>query len=62
MAKEILNGAPSKFRASCGKCGCEFTYELNDVITTMFGPKTTCPSCGEWCAHYPPPRLGRRWP
>lgn len=48
MAIKIIKEGQVKFPATCGRCGCEFTYELEDVNTAGF---VTCPCCGELIFH-----------
>ena len=42
MAIKITKSGRKTFDAACPQCGCEFTYELEDVH--LFG--VTCPECG----------------
>ena len=48
MAIKIIKEGQVKFPATCGRCGCEFTYELEDVNAAGF---VTCPCCGELIFH-----------
>lgn len=42
MAKKIIKSGKQTFEVVCSKCGCKFSYELEDVH--LFG--VTCPECG----------------
>ena len=44
---EIIKQGQMKFTAHCYKCGCEFTYEMEDVSAYA----VTCPCCGNHIAH-----------
>lgn len=46
MRKVIVSGK-KEFIAVCGKCGCKFSYELEDV----FGGGLYCPECGGYVVH-----------
>lgn len=39
----IIKHGDKIFATECNNCGCEFTYELDDVI----GNVVYCPECGE---------------
>ena len=43
MIKVIKHGQ-KEFRGYCSRCGCEFTYELEDITLSAF---VVCPDCGE---------------
>lgn len=47
MAIEIIKQGQTKFTAQCCKCGCEFSYEMVDVI----GEVVVCPCCGNHIMH-----------
>lgn len=54
MAIKIINAAPSHYRAKCGRCGCEFTYELSDVsgrYGMRIGEHVSCPGCSDDIPH-----------
>lgn len=46
MIKVIKHGK-KKFSTICGNCGCEFTYELSDIV----GSSVECPDCGHYVVH-----------
>lgn len=46
MIKVIKEGKKS-FITTCPKCGCEFVYELADIIVSS----VHCPFCGELIIH-----------
>lgn len=46
MSVEIIKDGVKKFRITCPNCGCEFTYEYEDVSIGM----VPCPCCQ---AHLP---------
>ena len=60
MIKVIKHGK-TEFRGYCSRCGCEFTYELEDITLSAF---VVCPDCGEHIyignKHTPPSQPG--WP
>ena len=47
MAIEILKQGQTKFTVTCANCGCEFTYELEDIV----GSVVICPCCGNHIVH-----------
>lgn len=48
MAIEILKEGQTKFTGFCPYCGCEFTYELEDISISDL---VTCPCCGKLILH-----------
>ncbi len=50
MNKIVKNGQRT-FAATCGVCGCIFTYESEDVQDALNGPATYCPCCKSRCPH-----------
>lgn len=46
MVKVIKSGQ-KEFYATCDMCGCEFTYELSDLILSCSLNKVPCPTCGK---------------
>ena len=46
---EIIKKGHKKFRDTCFKCGCEYSYELEDVKKDC----VKCPQCGTLNAHMP---------
>ena len=51
---EIVKEGKKKFEITCIKCGCVFTYGLEDLKGTRY---VTCPECHEECRH-PDQNLG----
>lgn len=53
MAIQVEKEPPKKFRTTCGRCQCVFTYELSDLRRNyVFGREEVyCPRCGESCRH-----------
>lgn len=49
MIKVIKHGKRAYF-AVCGKCFCEFSYELDDLYA---GSYINCPDCGFMIKHTP---------
>lgn len=51
--KKIIKGAFTKFVTDCQKCGCQFEYELRDVLCSNVTLKLTipCPDCGFYTPH-----------
>lgn len=62
MAKKIIHPGVTKYRGHCGDCGCDFTYEREDVNVNFArgGENVSCPSCGHSCQHLG--ENGTRWP
>lgn len=54
MIKVIKHGQ-TEFTHTCSRCGCEFTYEFEDITTDSFSLTSTsancvkCPDCGNTC-------------
>lgn len=48
MAIEIIKQGQTKFTAYCYKCGCEFTYELEDLDAAGC---VKCPCCENYIVH-----------
>ena len=42
---KIIKKGQNKFLATCEKCGCQFEYELEDVVEYL-GDSVGCPYCG----------------
>ena len=42
----IIKPGKTKFSCTCTQCGCEFTYELEDISLSSF---VICPTCGNYC-------------
>lgn len=47
---EIIKQGQTKFTAHCYKCGCEFTYEMEDVVDDG----VICPCCANHIVHMDP--------
>lgn len=45
---EVIKHGQKKFKATCTNCGCEFTYELSDIV----GSRVECPDCGHYVVHH----------
>lgn len=45
--KTITKHGNTKFNACCATCGCEFTYELEDICKDISTNYVICPECGE---------------
>ena len=43
---KIIKHGQTEFNCTCSRCGCEFTYEHEDITLTSF---VVCPDCGEHC-------------
>lgn len=58
---KIIKHGQTEFNCTCDRCGCEFTYEREDVTLSSF---VICPDCGEHCYiggnKYSQPKIG--WP
>lgn len=44
---KIIKDGQKEFIAKCPTCGCEFSYQLDDI---GFG-SVVCPCCGRYVAH-----------
>lgn len=44
---KIIKEGKNSFITTCPKCGCEFTYELADIIASS----VYCPCCGNSVIH-----------
>lgn len=56
MAIKIIKKGKKKFNKTCPYCGCEFTYEPEDILNST----VKCPCCFQYLAHnitvvYPTP-------
>ena len=43
---KIIKHGQKEFTHTCSRCGCEFTYEYEDITLSSF---VVCPDCGEHC-------------
>lgn len=43
---KIIKHGQKEFTHTCSRCGCEFTYEYEDITLNNF---VICPDCGEHC-------------
>ena len=65
MIKVIKHGK-TEFTHTCSRCGCEFTYEYEDIVQDSFNLQSTsakfvkCPDCGNTC--YVGTNTGWPWP
>ena len=65
MIKVIKHGQ-TEFTHTCMRCGCEFTYEFEDIKVDSFSLNSTsakvvkCPDCGNTC--YVNTNIGWPWP
>lgn len=48
---KIIKEGQNKFFATCTKCGCQFEYELEDVVGYL-GDSVGCPYCGTKYYHH----------
>lgn len=44
---KVIESGNKEFIAVCSKCGCKFSYKLEDV----FGGGLNCPECGGYVVH-----------
>ena len=49
MAKKIIVEGKDEFYLTCDKCGCGFTYELEDI--SLVSPTVYCPKCNKALIH-----------
>lgn len=47
---KIIKPGNKTFTAMCSKCGCEFSYELED-LDFPHEEYVKCPECGDHCYH-----------
>lgn len=50
MIKIIIRGKET-FDAVCARCGCKFTYQLEDLKRMACSEYVCCPDCGEEYYH-----------
>lgn len=48
---EIIELGKEKFEAVCTRCGCRFTYQLEDLKMPVFTECVECPECGKVYYH-----------
>jgi hypothetical protein len=48
---KIIKPGQKTFIGFCERCGCEFTYELNDLKLSATGNKVSCPTCSKDYIH-----------
>lgn len=48
---KIIKDGKKEFKATCPVCGCEFSYELEDLQQTLTHKIVKCPCCGKEVAH-----------
>jgi len=53
MAIKFTKQAPKTYSSDCSRCGCAFTYQLEDVHHnyTFGGEQVSCPGCGHGVRH-----------
>lgn len=53
MAVTITRKAPRNYSTDCGRCGCSFSYQLDDVHRNYVrgGEFVHCPSCSNSIRH-----------
>ena len=53
---EIIKPGHKKFKATCDRCSCEFTYTQNDVDMCDGNccPLICCPECGKYYIMHKP--------
>ena len=44
---KIIKAGQKEFIGFCDRCGCEFTYELDDLKLSCSSDKVNCPTCGK---------------
>jgi hypothetical protein len=47
MAIKIIKDGKKEFNRTCPYCGCEFTYEAEDILNS----KVECPCCSQYLPH-----------
>lgn len=48
---KIIKEGKKEFNAVCPTCGCEFSYELNDLKKGVTYSTIKCPCCGDEIVH-----------
>ena len=48
MAIKIIKEGKKEYYMTCSQCGCQFTYELEDI---GYGSSIDCPCCGKSLYH-----------
>ena len=48
MAIKIIKEGKKEYYMTCFQCGCEFTYELEDI---KYSSSVECPCCGKSLYH-----------
>jgi hypothetical protein len=61
---KVIKPGQKEFKGFCDRCGCEFTYEFEDISISGV---VECPTCGQPYYHpsrglTPPPNTGWPWP
>jgi hypothetical protein len=54
MTRKIVEAGTDTYRATCGECGCRFTYERSDIHTNYVAhvrQVVSCPHCGKDVGH-----------
>jgi DNA-directed RNA polymerase subunit RPC12/RpoP len=47
----LLKDGPERFKRSCGRCGSQFSYRLEDTRPGSVYAKVNCPKCGHTELH-----------
>lgn len=55
---KIIKPGKTVFNVTCGRCGCEFTYELEDLHTYFGSEYVRCSECSHDSYH---PRQDDKW-
>lgn len=59
MAIKVIKHGKETFKAVCPICGCEFTYQAEDLTLDMFGNHNViCPDCHQVVPHDEPKKKG----
>lgn len=59
--KKVITKPDKSFRAECDRCGCEFTYELDDMYKQFASEVVSCPSCEHAIYHFIPRHPRVHW-
>lgn len=51
MAKHIIIEGAKVFTTTCPICGCEFSYEIEDLELSLGEQIVRCPSCDRSVSH-----------
>ena len=48
---KIIKHGKKEFQTICSRCGCEFSYTLEELLSNYPVKTVNCPDCGYECYH-----------